>query len=227
MSSSAPHSFALSLVLGSLVLGLGGSLGLAGCDDKPTPPQATVAPATSTNSATAPAPTADTVTYSIDPATSKVEWTGAKITAHHDGNFTSFKGTITVPGGKAETAKIHLDVDTPSLTTQPDKLAGHLKSPDFFDVEKFPKATFDSSTIAAGGANGATHTITGNLTLHGVTKSVTFPATVTVSKDKVSAKAEFSIMRKDWNLVYPGMPNDLIKDDVAIHLTIEAPKQGS
>jgi hypothetical protein len=50
---------------------------------------------------------------------------------------------------------------------------------------------------------------------------------VTVTPAKVSAKADFSLMRKDFNLVYPGMPNDLIKDDVAIHLTIEAPKQGS
>jgi polyisoprenoid-binding protein YceI len=219
MSSIHRYSFAVAALL---------ALGLAGCDDKSAPPQATVAPATSTNSAAAtPTPAAETATYLIDPATSKVEWTGAKITAHHDGNFSQFKGTITVPAGKPENAKIHLDVDTPSLTTQPDKLAGHLKSPDFFDVEKFPKASFDSTTIAAGGANGASHTITGNLMLHGVTKSVTFPAIVTITPGKVSAKADFSIMRKDWNLVYPGMPNDLIKDDVAIHLTIEAPKQGS
>jgi polyisoprenoid-binding protein YceI len=222
MSPISRRSFALTA---SLALCL--TAGLTACDDKSAPPQAAVAPATSTNSAAAPTPSADTVAYAIEPSTSKVEWTGAKITAHHDGGFASFKGTISVPGGKAENAKIHLDIDTPSLTTQPDKLAGHLKTADFFDVEKFPKASFDSTTIAAGGPNGATHTITGNLTLHGVTKSVTFPANVTVTPAKVSAKADFSLMRKDWNLVYPGMPNDLIKDDVAIHLTIEAPKQGS
>jgi polyisoprenoid-binding protein YceI len=226
MSPISRRSFAIPASL-ALCLGLGLTGGLTACDEKSAPPQAAVAPATSTNSAAAPAPSADTVAYAIEPSTSKVEWTGAKITAHHDGSFAQFKGTISVPAGKPENGKIHLDIDTPSLTVQPDKLAGHLKSPDFFDVEKFPKATFDSTTIAAGGANGATHTVTGNLTLHGVTKSVTFPATVTVGPTKVSAKADFSIVRKDWNLVYPGMPNDLIKDDVAIHLTIEAPKQGS
>jgi polyisoprenoid-binding protein YceI len=215
---------ARTLVIAALL-----AVGAAACDEKSAPPQATVAPATSTGGAATPAaPTAtEGATYVIEPATSKVEWTGAKITAHHDGSFASFKGAIVVPGGKAESAKIHLDIDTPSLTTQPDKLVGHLKSPDFFDVEKFPKATFDSTAITAGGASGATHTVTGNLTLHGVTKSVTFPATVTLTPGKVSAKADFSLMRKDWNLVYPGMPNDLIKDDVAIHLTIDAPKQGS
>jgi len=201
-------------------------LALGACD-KQDAPQATVGPATSTNSATPASPNSETITYVIEPATSKVAWTGAKITANHEGSFNQFAGTITVPGGKAEAAKIHLDIDTPSLTTQPDKLQGHLKSADFFDVEKFPKATFDTVSVAAGGPNGATHTITGNLALHGVTKSVTFPATVTVTPAKVSAKADFSISRKDWNLVYPGMPNDLIKDGVAIHLTIEAPKKGS
>jgi hypothetical protein len=48
-----------------------------------------------------------------------------------------------------------------------------------------------------------------------------------VAPGKVTARADFSILRKDWNLVYPGMPNDLIKDDVAIHLTIDAAKQGA
>jgi polyisoprenoid-binding protein YceI len=215
MSLTRTLSFALAASL---------TLALSGCDDASSAPKATVGPAT-TASAPAATPAAETVTYVIEPGTSKVEWTGAKITAHHDGKFTSFKGTVTVPGGKAENAKIHLDIDTPSLTVDPDKLAGHLKSPDFFDVEKFPKATFDSTAITAGGAEGATHTITGNLALHGVTKSVTFPAKVTVTPGKVSAKADFSIVRKDWNLVYPGMPNDLIKDEVQIHLTIEAAKQ--
>jgi polyisoprenoid-binding protein YceI len=200
------------------------TLALAACD-KNDAPQATVGPAAATGSAAAPAAGSAVVTYSIDPATSKVEWTGAKITAHHDGSFTSFSGTITVPGGKPEAAKIHLDIDTPSLKADPDKLAGHLKSPDFFDVQKFPKASFDSSSIAPGGASGANYTVTGNLTLHGVTKAVTFPAKVTVSPDKVEAKADFSIIRKDWNLVYPGMPDDLIKDEVAIHLSISAPKK--
>jgi polyisoprenoid-binding protein YceI len=217
MSLKLYRSFAVSAVLAVVI---------SACD-KQDAPQATVGPATSTNSATTAASNSETVTYVIEPQTSKVAWTGAKITANHEGSFSQFNGTITVTGGKPEAAIIHLDIDTASLTTQPDKLMGHLKSPDFFDVEKFPKATFDSTSIAPGGASAATQTITGNLALHGVSKSVTFPATVAVAPAKVSAKADFSISRRDWNLVYPGMPNDLIKDDVAIHLTIEAPKKGS
>lgn len=217
MSPIRTLSFALATSL---------AFALTGCDESSSAPKATVGPATSASTAPAAARGAETVTYAIEPGTSKVEWTGAKITAHHDGKFTSFKGTITVPGGKTEDAKIHLDIDTASITVEPDRLNGHLKSADFFDVEKFPKATFDSTAIKAGGASGATHTLTGNLTMHGVTKSVTFPATITLTPGKVSAKADFTIIRKDWNLVYPGKPDDLIKDDVQIHLTIEAAKQG-
>jgi polyisoprenoid-binding protein YceI len=220
---SPPGTFSFARVTTLLMFGV--ALASAGCEDKKAPSQAAVAPAASASGA--PLPAGDAVRYVIEPNTSKVAWTGAKITASHEGSFSRFKGTITVPGGKPENAQIHLEIATPSLMTTPDKLMGHLKSQDFFDVEKFPTATFDSTAVAVGGAGGATETVTGNLSLHGVTKSVAFPAVVTVLPEKVSAKADFTLSRKDWNLVYPGLPDDLIKDDVAIHLIIEAPKQGS
>jgi polyisoprenoid-binding protein YceI len=108
-----------------------------------------------------------------------------------------------------------------------EKLTGHLKSGDFFDVEKFPKATFTSTEIKPGGAGGATHTITGNLELHGVKKSISFPAKVTVDASAVKADAEFVINRKDFGLVYPGKPDDLIKDEVLIKLHVTAPRKKS
>jgi len=67
-------------------------------------------------------------------------------------------------------------------------------------------------------------TVTGNLELHGVKKSIRFPATFTVEGGVVKANAEFSINRRDFGLVYPGMPDDLIRDDVLIRLAIQAPK---
>jgi polyisoprenoid-binding protein YceI len=202
------------------------SLALFACDNKDSAaPAATTGPAATTTTASATAAPATSASYAIDATGSKIEWTGAKITGHHDGSFGKFTGTVDVPAGKPEGAKIHIEIDTSSITTDQEKLVTHLKSPDFFDVAKFPTATFDSTAIAAGGAAGATHTITGNLTLHGVTKSISFPATVTVDPSKVSAKATFTISRKDFGVVYPGMPNDLIKDDVSVKLTIEAAKK--
>src|SRR5580692_3825264 len=110
MSPTSRFSFAL---VASVMLGA--ATGATGCDDKPAPSQAVVAPAASASSA--PLPFGPNATYVIEPSTSKVAWTGAKITASHEGSFSQFKGTITVPTGKPEEAQIHLEIDTPSLTT--------------------------------------------------------------------------------------------------------------
>jgi polyisoprenoid-binding protein YceI len=219
------------LVTSSMLL----ALAAAACDDKSSAPQATVAPATSAvapaatsaaPAATTAAPAAGAAKYAISSDTSKIEWTGAKITGKHDGSFKKFSGTIDVPAsGKPEDAKITIEIDASSLSTDQEKLVGHLKSPDFFDVAKFAKITFTSSKIeAAAGPNGATHTITGNLELHGVTKSISFPAKVAVTGDAINATSEFQINRQDFGLKYPGKPDDLIKDNVVVKLDVKAAK---
>lgn len=187
---------------------------------------ATVAAPADSSSAAALAASPGAVSYVISPATSKVEWTGSKVTGSHDGSFSGFTGSIDVVDGAPEKSRVSIDIDTTTLTTQPDRLLGHLKSPDFFDVQKFPKATFASTAIKAGGDKSATHTITGNLTLHGVTKSISFPATIAIAPDAVTANATFTINRKDFGLNYPGKVDDLIRDDVVIKLTLKAPKKG-
>ena len=160
----------------------------------------------------------------IDPSASKVEWTGSKVTGKHDGGFKVFKGEVNFVEGTPEKSSVNVEIDTDSLYTDNDKLVGHLKSPDFFDVAKFPKASFTSTEVTKGGEKGATHTVKGNLTLHGVTKSVTFPATIKTSASGVDVDAEFAINRKDFGLVYAGKPDDLIRDDVVIKLTIRSQK---
>lgn len=153
---------------------------------------------------------------------SKLEFTGSKVTGHHDGGFKGVTGTITLVDGKAERSSISVDVDTTTVYTDEEKLTGHLKSPDFFDVAKFPKANFTSTAITPGGEKGATHTVVGNLDLHGVKKSITFPATIAITGDQVTAKAEFSINRKDFGIVYAGKADDLIRDDVVLRFDIKA-----
>jgi polyisoprenoid-binding protein YceI len=113
---------------------------------------------------------------------------------------------------------------TDSLTTDTPDLTKHLKTADFFDVAKYPEATFVSTAIKAGGDKGASHTVTGNLTMHGATKSVTFPATIAVTGDVASVDANFSINRKDFGINYAGAANNLIRDDVVLTLTIRANK---
>jgi polyisoprenoid-binding protein YceI len=67
--------------------------------------------------------------------------------------------------------------------------------------------------------------VTGNLTLHGVTKAITFPATIRVTPTGFEVDAEFTINRKDFGIVYAGQQDDLIRDDVVIKLNIRASKK--
>jgi polyisoprenoid-binding protein YceI len=182
------------------------------------PPPAATAAATG-GTATA------TESLTIDAAASKIEFVGSKVTGKHEGSFPTFSGKIDLAAAKPEASKITVNIDTTSVKTDNEKLTGHLKGADFFDTEKFPKASFESTSIKPGGEKGATHTVTGTLDLHGAKKTITFPATVTVAADAVTAKSEFSINRKDFGINYAGKVDDLIRDDVVIKLEIKAPRK--
>lgn len=202
---------------------------MAACED----PAANKPKAQTTNSNTSNAPAANTATAAtksettqITPENSKVEFVGSKVTGHHDGGFKKFSGTIDLVNGKVEESKVSVEIETDSIFSNDDKLTTHLKSPDFFDVQKFPKASFTSTKIVVDSAKGAdAYTVTGDLDLHGQKKSVTFPATIKISADGVTVNADFSINRKDFGINYPGMANDLIRDDVAIKLDLKTPRK--
>ena len=187
------------------------------------------APSASAAGSAAPAPSAAAASPTDKPAgalgmtpeNSKIEFIGSKVTGKHEGKFEKFSGWLALEGDKPETAKVFIEIDMSSLRTDTEKLNTHLRTDDFFNVEKFPKGTFITTGIKAGGEKGATHTITGNLKLRDVEKSVSFPATITVKKDLVTAKAEFAINRKDWGIVYAGKKDDLIRDEVVIKLNLE------
>jgi polyisoprenoid-binding protein YceI len=204
---------------------LAGALGvvstsLVACDNNPIKDKVKADVAEPVKTATAPIAGARTFSFSQDG--SKLEWVGAKVTNKHDGGFKVFSGTVQVPDGKIENGSVTVDIDTTSVFTDTEKLTGHLKSADFFDVEKFPKARFVSTAVNPGGGAGATHTVTGNLELHGVTKSISFPAKIRASDSEVSVDAEFGLNRKDFGILYTGKADDLIKDDVLIKLNIRA-----
>ena len=163
-----------------------------------------------------------TTSLAINPSNSKIEFVGAKVTASHPGGFTDFAGKVDV-GDPIEKSQIEVTIQTASLYADKEKLTKHLKSPDFFDVGKFPTATFRSTEIKKDGGG---HTISGDLTLHGVTKRISFPGTISVSEGRVDANAEFSINRHDYGISYPGMRDDLIRDLVVIKLSLELPRQG-
>jgi polyisoprenoid-binding protein YceI len=198
------------------------SLPLSGCNTDPAKDKVKA-----TVSEPAPAAAAQPQTggaYAFSSSDSKLELVGAKVTKKHDGGFRQFSGNIRLPDGKPEQGSVTAEIDMGSIWTDADKLTQHLKSADFFDVEKFPKARFTSTAVKPGGEKGATHTVTGNLELHGVTKSISFPANIREKDGAVEVDAEFAINRKDFGIVYPGAPDDLIKDDVLIKLQIRGKK---
>jgi polyisoprenoid-binding protein YceI len=203
-------------------------------------PKATTAPSSNAaanstaNTATAPAPAATDVfagfkaagtELTFGPETSKIEFTGSKVTGKHDGGFKAFKGAIDLVGDKAETSKVIFEVDMKSVFSDADGLTKHLQTGDFFEVEKYPKASFASTKIAPEAGKTDAFTVTGDLEMRGVKKSITFPATIKVANGTADVKSEFSINRKDFGIVYAGKADDLIRDDVVIRLDIKGAKK--
>jgi polyisoprenoid-binding protein YceI len=203
------------------VLGL---LLVAGCSDPADKvPQAPASSPQATPGATA-TPSSTTAstgakTYVIRPE-SKLGFTGSKVTGSHNGGFTNFSGSLKVEGGKI-VGTPEIQIDMKSTWADNDRLTGHLRSPDFFNVASFPQSSFAITAIDAPGAD-AKSKVTGNLTLHGVTKSISFPAALQVADDAVTVKADFAINRKEFGIVYTGKADDLIRDLVVIRLDIRA-----
>jgi len=154
---------------------------------------------------------------------STVSWVGSKITGSHDGGFHAFDGEIVLVGDDPAASRVRVVIDTTSLWSDNENLTGHLKSPDFFEVETYPTATFTSSSIEPSEEG---YAVSGNLELHGVTKSIVFPAAISIEERRITARAEFFVKRFDWGIVYPGKPDDLIRDEVVIRLDLVAVPAG-
>ncbi len=168
-------------------------------------------------------PAASVEKFLIKPDTSKIEFEASKVTGSHRGSFEKFSGVIDY-AGQPETSRVKITIETSSVKADDPGLTKHLQTPDFFDVAKFPEATFESTAIKSGGEKGASHTVTGNLQLHGVTKSITFPATIVLSSGVITVEATFAINRKDFGINYAGAADNLIRDDVVLKLNVRGVK---
>ncbi len=157
-------------------------------------------------------------------ADSKIEFVGSKVTGSHEGGFTKFEGQFKTDGEKLLGGENAITIDMSSTWSDNEKLTGHLLSPDFFDAEKFPTSTFKLlKTEAAEGDN--QYLLTGEFTLHGVSKTIGIPAKVWKEADKAYLTSEFAINRQDYGISYPGKTDDLIRDEVVIKLDMVATPQ--
>jgi polyisoprenoid-binding protein YceI len=172
------------------------------------------------NAATTTTSPANATTFVIS-ADSTVDFLGSKaVGGEQPGGFKKFVGQLNVVDGQlaAEGSKIVIDMDS-TWTNAGDRLTNHLKNGDFFDVPNFPTSTFAVSSVEADGDG---QKVTGNLTLHGVTKSISFPAAIQVSDDNVSLRAEFAINRFDFDIEFPGQADNLIRKEVVMKLDVKA-----
>ncbi len=168
-------------------------------------------------------PAAPTTTAAAAPAGSlplqpgsTIEWVGAKVTSDHKGGFKTLSGHATVEDGTVKGATVAIDVS--SLYSDHPKLTKHLLSNDFFDVSTFATTTFEITEVSSG--EGDLSTVTGTLDLHGIQKNISFPATVTTTDSSATISAEFTLLRKDFGMVYPGKPDNLIRDEVLVKGTL-------
>ncbi len=173
--------------------------------------------------------------FVLDTLNSRIEWKGFKVVktdnTSHFGTIKFESGEVTVNKGKLESGKFVADlnsltsVDLKDDAEQLNKLNGHLKSGDFFDVEKFPTASYEITKVSENTSGGDYNTILeGNLTIKGITKPVQFNANVSVKDDIVSIATEpKDINREDFGVRFQ-MPieNGLIKNEINIQILVKA-----
>ena len=142
-----------------------------------------------------------------------VKFLGTKKDGKHAGSFPKLTGTFTVNGDITK-SQLQVTIDTDALTTDTPKLTGHLKSPDFFDAKRFPEAKFVSKSIKAQGDG---YVVAGDLTMHGETKPLSFPAKIALTDGGVTVSSKFDLNRNDWGITYgKGNVNDLVQMTIEV-----------
>jgi len=164
-------------------------------------------------------PEADAHYFAFGPTTAAIAFTGSKVTRSHNGGFKNFAGEFKVVNGRLADSGNKVVIDMTSLFADDARLTGHLKGPDFFGVAQNPTATFSTTAFEQKGTNTI---VTGDLTMHGVTKSISFPAKIAIGDDGVKVTAVFVINRHDFDIKYPGMANDLIRKEVVLRLNVKS-----
>ena len=173
-------------------------------------------------------------TWQIDPAHSNVSFSVRHMMVSNvRGEFTKVSGTVEGDEKTPAQAVVNATIEATSINTREAKRDDHLKSPDFLDVAKYPTIIFKSKKIEPSGAG--QFKLTGDLTLHGVTKEVvldvsdvTAPIKDPMGKTRAGAQATTKIDRKDfginWSKVMDG-GGLMVGDEVAISIDVEATTQ--
>jgi polyisoprenoid-binding protein YceI len=171
-----------------------------------------------------------TTTWNIDPVHSHAQFkVKHMMISNVKGEFTAVSGTLKLDREDLTRSYIEASIDAASINTRDAQRDGHLKSADFLEVDKFPALTFKSTRVAA--KSDGELSVTGDLTIRGVTRSVTFevedlsaPAKDPWGNTRIGLTAATRINRKDFGLTWNTALETggiLVGDDVAITLDVE------
>jgi polyisoprenoid-binding protein YceI len=170
-------------------------------------------------------------TYSFDKAHTNVGFQVRHLYTNVSGKFTDFAGTIQVDRAKPEGSTVEFTIQATSIDTSEQRRDQHLRSADFFDVANHPTITFKSTSIKANGKD--SWVVTGDFTMHGVTKSVVLPVTLLgegkdpMGNEKMGLETGLTLNRKDYGLDWNRALETggvLVGDEVKVQIAIEANK---
>lgn len=153
-----------------------------------------------------------------------IGFAGSKPLGTHYGQFIEYDGSVYLEGEDLSTAEVNLTIDMTSTEVDDSRLTAVLKNENFFNVEEYPQATFVTTGIEHQEED--TYNVSGKLTLRGITKGVTFPATIELSDGVLNVTAEFSVDRNAWDVGKGYTGQTIIDDLVLIEIAAEA-AQGS
>ncbi len=173
-----------------------------------------------------------TTVYTIDKNHTLVGFRIRHWVSNVEGRFNDFAGTIQYDPQNPAASSVEFAVKAASIDTNNERRDDHLRSADFFDAEKFPELTFKSTKVVPNDAD--TLEVSGDLTIHGVTKQVTVPVEILGFQDlkegnqKAGFETSFTVNRKDYGIVWDrtlDAGGTMLGDSVKITLSIEADKQ--
>ncbi|MEL6675353.1 MAG: YceI family protein [Bacteroidota bacterium] len=174
------------------------------------------------------------VEYAVDLGASSLAWTAKKVTGQHNGVVPITEGSFSMENGTVTAGSFTIDMASLKVLDIEDeetngKLTGHLNSPDFFNTAEFPAASFEvTKAVAVADDSTKTHDISGNLTIKGISKEITFPANVSLTDGTFAAMADFNIDRTEWDIRYGSgkffedLGDKTIYDDINLVLNLVA-----
>jgi polyisoprenoid-binding protein YceI len=209
----------------------------ASCDNAPKGDNATITEEQKASDATG-------MTFVVDTNESEVRFTGHGVGKNHPGDFKLQSGTVAVENNQITGGNFVIDINSMDMEQEGDvfdnKLRPHLLSGDFFDAEKFGTAKFEITKVEPYNkgdndkdtsiVDGANFNVSGNLTIKGETRNVTFPAKIELDENKLTGNANFEIDRTQWKMNYGNdktLGDKFISEKVNVKLDLEAKREGT